>query len=104
MKAAVEMARPSSLLIAEPEFGKNPANHPARFPLVIPEFFIRLMTSDAEDLIVDPFGGTGTTAVAAERNGRHWLVSELYPRYADAMRERLEEETRQAVLVPVSDV
>jgi site-specific DNA-methyltransferase (adenine-specific) len=104
VRAAVEMARPSNLLIAEPEFGKNPANHPARFPLVVPEFFIWLMTSDAEDLVVDPFGGTGTTAVAAERNGRHWLVSELYPRYADATRERLEEETRQAVLVPVSDV
>ena len=105
VKAAVEMARPSNLLIAEPEFGKNPVNHPARFPLAIPEFFIRLMTSRAEDLVVDPFGGTGTTAVAAERQGRRWLVSELYPRYAEAMCERLEEETRQVVLVPaLSDV
>lgn len=101
VKAAVDMARPSNLLIAEPEFGKNPANHPARFPLVIPEFFIRLMTTHAEDLVVDPFGGTGTTAVAAERNGRRWLVSELYAPYAASMRERLENETRQAVLMPV---
>jgi DNA modification methylase len=98
VKAAVEMARPSNLLIAEPEFGKNPSQHPARFPLVIPEFFIRLMTSSGTDLVVDPFAGTGTTAVAAERLGRRWLVSEILPSYCETMRERLEEETRQPIL------
>ncbi|HQN09310.1 MAG TPA: site-specific DNA-methyltransferase [Thermoanaerobaculia bacterium] len=98
VKAAVEMARPSNLLIAEPEFGKNPAHHPARFPVTLPDFFIRLMTSSAEDLVVDPFGGTGTTAVAAERLGRRWMVSEILPSYCETMRERLQEETRQPSL------
>ena len=103
VKAAVEMARPSNLLVAEPEFGKNPWSHPARFPLAIPEFFIRLMTDRSEDLVVDPFAGTGTTAAAAERLGRRWLMSELDPRYAEAIRERLDAETRQAVLVSLTD-
>ncbi|MGH9890739.1 MAG: DNA-methyltransferase [bacterium] len=65
VKAAVDMARPSNLLITEPEFSKNPAQHPARFPLSLPDFFIRLMTAKTNDLVVDPFGGTGTTAGAA---------------------------------------
>ena len=66
--------------------------------MTLPDFFIRLMTSSAEDLVVDPFGGTGTTAVAAERLGRRWMVSEILPSYCETMRERLQEETRQPSL------
>lgn len=61
-----------------------------------------LMTDGAEDIVVDPFGGTGTTAVAAERLGRRWLISDLDPRYADAIRERLDAETRQMALSPLT--
>lgn len=43
--------------------------HPAPFPPAIPEFFIKLFTKD-QDLILDPFAGSGTTIRAAERLGR----------------------------------
>jgi site-specific DNA-methyltransferase (cytosine-N4-specific) len=49
--------------------------HPASFPLALPEFFIKL-TTDPGDLVYDPFGGRGRTAVAAETLGRRWLTSE----------------------------
>lgn len=50
--------------------------HPARFPIQLPEFFIKMLT-DENDLVVDIFGGSGTTAQAAERLGRHWKTFEL---------------------------
>lgn len=39
--------------------------------------------------VLDPFGGAGTTALAANRNGRHAILCELNPAYADMARRRL---------------
>jgi len=88
VQAGPDMVRPSTLLYMEPEFSPNPTLHPARFPLAIPSFFIRLLTQPGQ-LVVDPFGGTATTAVAAEQLGRRWLVSELDPKYAIGLSDRL---------------
>lgn len=49
--------------------------HGAMFPLALASFLIQLLTSPGE-LIVDPFGGRGTTGKAAELLGRRWLVVE----------------------------
>ena len=57
------------------------APHPARFPVGLPDFFARFLT-DPDDLVVDIFGGSGTTAEAAERGGRRWLTVELDHDYA----------------------
>lgn len=46
--------------------------HPARFPLALPEFYIKLLTSD-RGLVVDPFAGSNTTGLAAEKLGRRWI-------------------------------
>ncbi len=54
--------------------------HPARFPVELPEFFIRLLT-DEGDLVVDPFGGSCMTGEAAERNLRNWICCELVEDY-----------------------
>jgi DNA modification methylase len=89
VQAGPDWVRPSTLLTLEPEFGPNPTHHPARFPLEIPDFFIRLMTQPGQ-LVVDPFAGTCTTAVAAEKHGRRWLMAELDPDYASILPERLE--------------
>ena len=81
VQAGPDMVRPSTLLHLEPEFSPNPSRHPARFPLELPTFFIKLLTQPRQ-LVVDPFGGTGTTALAAERLQRRWLVTEIDPNYA----------------------
>ena len=51
------------------------------------EHFISLLTNPGE-LVVDPFLGSGTTAVAAQRLGRQVIGSELDPKYSDITRKR----------------
>jgi DNA modification methylase len=57
--------------------------HSARFPRALPEFFIKFLT-DVNDLVIDIFGGSGTTGEAAERLGRRWRTIDLDPEYAMA--------------------
>jgi site-specific DNA-methyltransferase (cytosine-N4-specific) len=49
--------------------------HPARFPLALAEFAIKL-TTDPGDLVYDPFAGSLTTAQAAQALDRRWIASE----------------------------
>jgi len=88
VQAGPDLVRPSTLLHLEPEFGPNPAHHPARFPIALPSFFIGLMTQPGQ-LVFDPFAGTGTTGLAAEQLGRQWLLVELDARYASVLQDRL---------------
>lgn len=60
------------------QFGIDP--HPARFPLALPEFFIKFLTEDG-DAVLDIFGGSGTTGEAAERHGRKWITIDLDRNY-----------------------
>lgn len=88
VQAGPDRVRPSTLLHLEPEFAPNPTGHPARFPIQLPAFFIRLMTLPGQ-LVFDPFAGTCTTGVAAELLGRGWLVTETDERYASVLGQRL---------------
>jgi len=65
-------------------------------PTQKPEELIRRLvaaSSDEGDLVVDPFAGSGTTAVIAERLGRRWIAGDRDPRYVGLARERLREST-----------
>jgi site-specific DNA-methyltransferase (adenine-specific) len=88
VQAGPDLVRPSTLLHLEPEFSPNPARHPARFPAALPKFFINLLTEPGQ-LVVDPFGGTGTTALAAEQLGRRWILTEIDPIYAAVVKSRI---------------
>jgi site-specific DNA-methyltransferase (adenine-specific) len=55
-------------------------NHSAIFPIELPTWFIRLFTKD-NDIILDPFLGSGTTAVAAIMNNRNYIGIELKKEY-----------------------
>lgn len=50
--------------------------HPARFPVSLPEFFIKFLT-DPGDMVVDIFAGSNTTGYAAQQLDRKWLSIEL---------------------------
>lgn len=54
--------------------------HPARFPMALPEFFIKFLT-DEGDLVVDIFGGSNTTGMTAEKLRRKWVSLELSQEY-----------------------
>jgi len=54
--------------------------HGAPFPLRLAAFYIRLLTVEG-DLVVDPFGGSLTVALAAEQLGRHWIATDVIWEY-----------------------
>jgi DNA modification methylase len=54
--------------------------HPARFPVALPLFYIKLLTPE-RGLVVDPFAGSNTTGRAAEDLGRRWLSVDLDREY-----------------------
>lgn len=60
----------------------------ATFSMDIPVKAIKIL-SYKNDIVLDPFMGSGTSAVAAETLGRRWLGIELSPNYADIARKRV---------------
>ncbi|MGD2101315.1 MAG: site-specific DNA-methyltransferase [Acidimicrobiia bacterium] len=65
--------------------------HPAPFPVDLPQRLIELYTYEGE-LILDPFMGSGTSAVAAVRTGRHYVGFDTEQSYVDLAEKRLREE------------
>ena len=65
--------------------------HPAPFPVELPGRLIRLY-SFVGDLILDPFMGSGTTAIAALRNDRHYVGYETSQEYVALAADRLKAE------------
>jgi DNA modification methylase len=65
--------------------------HPAPFPVGLPERLIHLYTY-VDDLVLDPFMGSGTTGVAALRTGRHFVGYDTDPDYVERARRRLDQE------------
>lgn len=56
--------------------------HPARFPVELPEFFVRMLT-DENDLVIDPFAGSCVTGEICERLKRRWICAELRRDYVE---------------------
>jgi DNA modification methylase len=65
------------------------SSHPAQFPVVLPFEYIEAMT-DENDIVVDPFGGSGTTLIACEQTGRRCRMMEISPKYCDVIIQRWE--------------
>ena len=57
-------------------------DHPAVFPVALPQFVIEAF-SDTGDLVFEPFGGSGSTMLAAQRTGRVCRSVEIAPEYVD---------------------
>ncbi|HUE60163.1 MAG TPA: site-specific DNA-methyltransferase [Acidimicrobiales bacterium] len=68
--------------------------HPAPFPIELPARLIELYTYRG-DLVLDPFAGSGTTAVAAVRGGRHFAGYDLDESYIRLAETRVEEERQR---------
>ncbi len=70
--------------------GKN-KKHPAVFPVELPSFFIKLLCPEG-GLVLDPFGGSGTTGVAALSSGRNCVLIDNNPEYCQEAIKRLQDE------------
>jgi site-specific DNA-methyltransferase (adenine-specific) len=63
-------------------------NHSAAFPEELPEWFIKLFTKE-NDTVLDPFMGSGTTLVVANRMRRNSIGIEIVPEYYEMVKEQL---------------
>lgn len=63
-------------------------DHPAMMPLTLARRCIAI-TSKSDDVVLDPYAGSGTTLVAAEELGRKWVGIELNPSFVDLIERRL---------------
>ena len=70
---------------------KDKFSHPTIKPLKIIENLIT-NSSNAGDIVLDPFVGSGTTAAAAKNLGRHYIGFEINEKWADVARRRLNNE------------
>jgi site-specific DNA-methyltransferase (adenine-specific) len=70
-----------------PELAKR-VGHPAPFPAELPRRFIELYTYK-DELVLDPFIGSGSTAVAAAQTGRPWIGYDISEEYAEITRKRV---------------
>lgn len=76
------------------EFDKPSRNgeHPTMKPVALFEYQM-LNNTKGGDIVLDSFGGSGTTLIAAEKNGRYARLMELDPKYCDVIVKRWEEFT-----------
>jgi modification methylase len=75
--------------------------HPAPFPIELPARLIDLYTYRG-DLVLDPFAGSGTTAVAAVRSGRHYAGYDLDETYIRLAEARVSQELMRPERLPLA--
>jgi len=86
-----EMAFPDNVLHMATEC--NNKGHSATFPVELPAWFIKLFTQ-SDGVVLDPFLGSGTTALAALELGRKYVGIEIKPEYLELAMQRLKTATK----------
>ena len=82
------------------EFDKPSRNgeHPTMKPVALFEYQL-LNNTKGGDMVLDSFGGSGTTLIAAEKNGRIARIMELDPKYCDVIVQRWQDFTGQTAIL-----
>jgi DNA modification methylase len=73
-------------------------DHPTMKPVALFEYQL-LNNTKGGDIVLDSFGGSGTTLIAAEKNGRIARIMELDPKYVDVIVRRWEDFTGQKAVL-----
>lgn len=81
-----DMVRPSNVITCSTS--NLNIGHPAVFPIDIPNFYVKLSTEE-QDWILDPFGGSGTTALSAVNLNRNCVLIERSEEYYQLIIDRL---------------
>ena len=77
--------------------GNERTKHPTQKPLKLMELIISYWSNEG-DMVLDPFLGSGTTAIACEKLGRRWIGIEINGEYCKIAKERIRIETNQLKL------
>jgi len=80
-------AYPTNVLYLSTECSNK--NHSAAFPDSLPEWFIKLFTKE-NDVILDPFIGSGTTAIVADKMGRNYSGMDINNEYCKMAKDKIE--------------
>lgn len=88
-----EMAYPTNVIHMATEC--NNKNHSAAFPESLPEWFIKLFTQHGDN-VLDPFMGSGTTNIVAEKLGRNSIGIDINKDYYELVKQKIE--TNELVL------
>ena len=81
-----KMVYPTNVVHLATECGNR--NHSAAFPIELPKWFIKLFTEPG-DIVLDPFIGSGTTALAAIQLGRNYIGIDTKREFVDLSKERI---------------
>ena len=73
-------------------------SHSAAFPFALAEWFIKLFTAKG-DVVLDPFLGSGTTAIASAQMERQYIGIDIKKEYCEMTENALSEKFKQAVLL-----
>lgn len=71
--------------------------HPTQKPVLLIDWLLR-HTTEKMDIVLDPFAGSSTTAIACEGIGRQWIMIEISEEYAELSAKRIEAEASQLKL------
>lgn len=96
-----DKAYPSNVLHLATECSNK--NHSAAFPRELPSWFIKLLTEE-EDVVLDPFAGSGTTCVAAIELNRRFLGIELKDEYFELAQTNINSALEQPLLAITSSL
>lgn len=75
--------------------GRDPRVHPTQKPIAL---MVQILTDHQGDAVLDPFLGSGTTAIACERLNRRWIGIEIEEKYCEIAAKRIENERKQLKL------
>jgi DNA modification methylase len=81
--------RPASIEISGNAEAASDDRHPVAKPLRWVEFMVKKASASTDDVILDPFTGSGTTGVACANLGRKFIGIEIEPKYFDIACERI---------------
>ena len=85
---------PTSVISIPKEHRTGTFYHPTQKPVALVEYLIRTYTNEG-DVVLDNCIGSGTTAVAAIRTGRHYIGFEIEPAYCEIAGQRIQEELKR---------
>jgi site-specific DNA-methyltransferase (adenine-specific)/site-specific DNA-methyltransferase (cytosine-N4-specific) len=96
-KAHPKGAKPITVFRFDTGSALRGLKHPAPYHPQLPEWFIKWLT-DEGDIVLDPFMGSGTTAIACLRTNRKFIGIELEPKYVEIANKRIQEALSQTKL------